>query len=170
MSEMHEPSDGKTKARARVFIFYTGGTIGMAPRDPSKKGSPLEPKPLANLLEYAKGLEKIDVELGYGSFDRPLDSSNVDSTHWIRMAEAIEAVYDQYDGFVILHGTDTLAYTASALPFLFENLAKPVVVTGSQLPISDVRTDAKMNLVNSIFIAGYKTTGLPCIPEVVVVF
>ena len=84
------------------------------------------------------------------------------------MADVIEKVYDEYDGFVIAHGTDTMAYTASGLSFIFENLAKPVVVTGSQLPISDERTDGVMNLVNAVHVAGYKATDLPCIPEVVV--
>jgi L-asparaginase len=166
---IQKPS-GKEVDKAKVFILYTGGTIGMAPKEPSKLGSPLEPKPLAELLKFVPGLDESQVEFGYGSFDEPLDSSDVGPQHWIQMAKAIEDVYDDYDGFVILHGTDTMAFTSSALAFMFENLGKPVVITGSQLPISDVRTDAVMNFVNSIYIAGHKATGLPCIPEVIVVF
>ena len=156
---------------AKVFILYTGGTIGMAPADPNKVGSPLVPKPLAELLEYLGGLSKDErFDLEYEGFESPLDSSNVGPANWIDMARRIGRVYDKFDGFVILHGTDTLAYTASALSFMFENLAKPVIVTGSQLPISGTRTDAIMNFVNAVYVAGYKATGLPCIPEVAVVF
>lgn len=165
-----EKPAGKQVDKARVFILYTGGTIGMAPKEPGKPGSPLEPKPLGELLKFVPGLDEAEVEFGYGSFDEPLDSSDVGPEHWIEMAEAIEKVYDEYDGFLILHGTDTMAFTASALAFMFENLGKPVIITGSQLPISDVRTDAVMNFVNSVCIASYKTSGLPCIPEVIVVF
>ncbi|HEY4261351.1 MAG TPA: asparaginase, partial [Schlesneria sp.] len=157
-------------SRAKVFVLYTGGTIGMAPKERDRPGSPLEPKPLAELLKYVPAMGNTDIELGYESFDKPLDSSDLGPNHWIEIAERIEAVYDQYNGFVILHGTDTLSYTASALAFMFQSLRKPVVVTGSQLPISDARTDAVMNLVNAIYIAGWMATGLPCIPEVVVVF
>jgi len=160
----------KAAAKARVYILYTGGTIGMAPEDPAVKGSPLVPKPFEDLKQYVPGLDEINVELGYDFFEQPIDSSDMGPEHWVQMAESIKKVYDDYDGFVVLQGTDTLAYTASALAFMFENLAKPVVVTGSQLPISAVRTDAKMNFVNAIFVAGYKATGLPRIPEVVVVF
>lgn len=155
----------------RVFILYTGGTIGMAPQERNVPNSPLVPKPLDELLMYAPGLgEEEGITLGYSSFETPLDSSDVGPQHWLKMADRISEVYDDYDGFVILHGTDTLAYTASALAFIFENLSKPVVVTGSQLPISESRTDAVINLVNAVHIAGYKATELPLIPEVIVSF
>ncbi len=157
--------------KAKVFILYTGGTIGMAPENPEQAGSPLVPKPLNELLKYAPRLGvKEGIELGFKGFDDPLDSSDVGPEHWLQMADYIEEVYEDYDGFVVLHGTDTMAFTASALAFIFENLAKPVIVTGSQLPISESRTDAVMNLVNAVHIAGYKATGLPRIPEVVVSF
>ena len=167
---------------SNVFILYTGGTIGMAPAEEGNPASPLEPKPLTDLIKFVPGWggkessEKIEIaldngiKLGFGSFEKPLDSSNITPTDWLTIAEEIKKVYDQYDGFVILHGTDTMAYTASGLAFIFENLAKPVVVTGSQLAISDERTDAVMNLVNSVHIAGWKSTGLPCVPEVVICF
>ncbi|MFN9718003.1 MAG: asparaginase [Planctomycetota bacterium] len=166
------PVSGSTEVtpQASVFVLYTGGTIGMAPREAGRAGSPLVPKPLEELLAYVPAFSSVRIELGFAAFTQPRDSSDLGPDDWLRMAEYIEAVYDQYDGFVILHGTDTLSYTASALSFLFDNLAKPVVITGAQLPISDVRSDAVMNLVNSIYVAGYRATGLPCIPEVVVVF
>ena len=155
---------------ASVFILYTGGTIGMAPHEPTKAGSPLVPQSFKELSNYLPGLDDAGIKLGFASFDKPLDSSNVGPQHWKEMAAAIAEVYEQYDGFVILHGTDTMAYTASALSFMFENLAKPVVITGSQLPISHSRTDARQNFLHAVHIAGYRATQLPCIPEVIVVF
>jgi len=142
----------------------------MAPHEPQKPGSPLVPKPLSDLLKYVPGLGEMGIELGFGSFANPLDSSNVGPRHWKEMAKIVDTEYSKYDGFVILHGTDTMAYTASALSFMFENLAKPVVITGSQLPISHPRTDARQNLVNAVLIAGWKASDYDCIPEVVVVF
>ncbi len=174
---------------SKVFILYTGGTIGMAPSDPNNLASPLTPQPLDDLIQWVpswkngvvekdeKDNNKIKsiklengISLGFDNFEKPLDSSNITPADWQIMAAGIEKVYNEYDGFVILHGTDTMAYTASALSFLFENLAKPVVITGSQLQISHERTDGVMNLVNAVHIAGWKSTGLPCIPEVVVCF
>lgn len=181
---------------ARVYILYTGGTIGMAPKDDTDPYSPLEPKPLDDLLKYIPGctftpgakyrsteaqalaqrgakfleLENGNViEFGFGSL-KPIDSSSITPSHWAEMATSIEKVYADYDGFVILHGTDTMAFTSSALSFMFENLGKPVVISGSQLPISQTRTDAVQNFINAIHIAGYKATDLPLIPEVVIVF
>lgn len=142
----------------------------MAPAAPGVKGSPLVPKPLQELMPYVPGLDSLDIQLGYGTLDRPLDSSDMSPADWVSIADRIQQEYASWDGFVILQGTDTLAFTSSALAFLLENLAKPVVLTGSQLPISDVRTDAKLNLVNAICVAGYCAVDLPCIPEVVVVF
>lgn len=168
MSEIKNPG---TQPKTKVFILYTGGTIGMAPEDPSIPGSPLVAKPLKELLAYTNKLgEEEGIELGFSSFEKPLDSSDVGPSHWVEIAEIIYREYDKYDGFVILHGTDTMAFTASALSFIFENLNKPVVITGSQLPISDTRTDAVINLVNAVHIAGYKATDLPKIPEVVISF
>lgn len=158
---------------AKVYVLYTGGTIGMAP-EKNEPGSPLVPKDIKALLRYVPGLEelldKLQIEFTHETLDPPQDSSNLRLEHWIEMAKKIEASYDKYDGFIILHGTDTMCYTSSALSFMFENLAKPIVITGSQLPISDARTDAVMNLVNSIYVAAYKSTALPCVPEVVIVF
>lgn len=192
---------------AKVFILYTGGTIGMAPKDENDPYSPLEPQPLESLLKYVPGfksdnsdLEKFRsdearsiarsnlgkpadertpfleldngkvIEFGSGSFEKPVDSSDVQPEDWRKMARMIAEVYDDYNGFIILHGTDTMAFTSSGLSFIFKNLSKPVVITGSQLPISGTRTDAVLNLVNAIHIAGYKATDLPLIPEVIIAF
>lgn len=154
---------------SKVFVLYTGGTIGMAPLEEKKPGSPLVPQPLERLKKFVPGLDEAGIELGFVSFEKPLDSSNVGPRHWVQMAKAIETEYHNYDGFVILHGTDTMAYTASGLSFMFENLAKPVVITGSQLPISHPRTDARQNFVNAVLVAGWKAID-ERIPEVVVVF
>jgi L-asparaginase len=165
-------------ALAKVFILYTGGTIGMVREDPENQASALIPADEETLLKHVPGLgynERIYWEVGRLKDDKgkeidPLDSSDVSWMHWIFMANSINDAYPDFDGFVILHGTDTMAYTASALSFLFANLSKPVVVTGSQLPISDVRTDAVQNLVNSVYVAGYRATELPLIPEVIICF
>jgi len=161
-------------AGAEIFIVYTGGTIGMGHKDPMVPGSPLAPQPFEDMLGYAHGLEELleakQITYNYFSFDPPLDSSSITPGHWKQIANKIEEVYEAYDGFVILHGTDTLAYTASGLSFMFKNLAKPVVLTGSQLPISEARTDGIANLTNAIYLAAYRATKLPCIPEVVVLF
>ncbi len=143
----------------------------MAPEDPEVPGSPLVPKSLSELKSYAPILnDGNDIEFGEASFDPPIDSSCLEPSNWLQMADIIEKEYDEYDGFVILHGTDTMAYTSSALAFMFDNLSKPVVITGSQLPISHSRSDAPWNLNNAIHIAAYSAFGLPCIPEVVIVF
>jgi L-asparaginase len=162
----------KKTVKPSVLLIYTGGTIGMAPRDIDNPTSPLEPKPLKELLRYVPLLGKKEgIQLGYNAaFDEPLDSSDVTPLHWMKIARIIEREYQNYDGFVILHGTDTMAYTASGLAFILNNLSKPVVITGSQLPISDVRTDAVQNLVSAVYLAGYRAVGLQCIPEVILCF
>ena len=170
-------SDG----RAKVLVLYTGGTIGMKNADEDNPASPLIPVPDANeLIDGIPQLENIKSELvdfeivklrdEQGKEMEPLDSSDVNAEHWAAMARGIAERYDDWDGFVVLHGTDTMAYTASALSFMLMNLAKPVVVTGSQLSLSDIRTDGVQNLVNALYIAGWRATGLPLVPEVTVCF
>lgn len=162
------------QALTKVYILYTGGTIGMAPKEEARPGSPLTPQPIGDLLNYIpntlKRLTDLKIRFAYETLDPPQDSSNLGLEHWAEMARKIEAVYKDFDGFVILHGTDTMCYTSSAMAFMFENLAKPVVITGSQLPVSAFRTDAISNFENAMSVAGYKATALPCIPEVVIVF
>jgi len=145
---------------------------------PEMTSSPLAPADKAALEAALDGAGRgrgIDWELHSltvddGSELGPLDSSAVGPEHWLAIAASIERLYSRYDGFVVIHGTDTLAYTASALSFLLVNLAKPVVVTGSQRPIFFERTDAHQNFLNALYVAGYKAVGLPCVPEVTVCF
>lgn len=151
----------------KLLIIYTGGTIGMI-RD-ADSGA-LKPFDFSKISENIPELRLIPCELSYESFDEPIDSSNVDPQTWVKLVEIIEKNYLQFDGFVILHGSDTMAYTASALSFMIENLAKPVIFTGSQLPIGDLRTDAKENLITAIQLATLNENGFPLIQEVCLYF
>ncbi|MCL4118599.1 UNVERIFIED_CONTAM: hypothetical protein GTU68_016094 [Idotea baltica] len=119
-----------------------------------------------NLSDNIPELNLLDCEIEAISFDKPIDSSNMNPKHWANMAEIIEDNYDLFDGFVVLHGSDTMSYSASALSFMLENLAKPVIFTGSQLPIGDLRTDAKENLITSIQIASLQENNKPVVKEV----
>jgi len=150
-----------------ILIIYTGGTIGMI-NDPLD-GS-LKPFDLNKIMEHIPEILSLGYRIESYSFDPPIDSSEIKPSSWTRIAEIIEENYHAYDGFVILHGTDTMAYSASALSFMLENLAKPVIFTGSQLPIGDLRTDGKENLITSIVIAAAKEFGKPVVPEVCVYF
>jgi L-asparaginase len=156
----------------KVLVIYTGGTIGMVPADGVDPLSPLVPAPLYRLADVvAFPLDGVDWQLrgledGLGGIVDPLDSSSVGPAHWQMMAEMVARHYDAYDGFVILHGTDTMAYGGAALAFLLENLAKPVVLAGSQQPLSAPGSDARTNLANAIRVAGRK----PAIAEVLICF
>lgn len=151
----------------RILVIYTGGTIGMI-RD-SETGA-LTPFNFDALYRHIPILETINCRIESHSFDPLIDSSNMKPAFWIRLAEVIEKNYDTYDGFVVLHGTDTMAYSASVLSFMLENLAKPVVFTGSQLPMGVIRTDGRDNFINAIEIAVAKTNGIPTVPEVCICF
>lgn len=162
-----------------VCIIYTGGTIGSMPKDDNDPLSPLVPKKLDEVIKKLPYYDERDrmiliggkaVTLGTYSWEHPIDSSNIQLKDWLDMARVIRRHYGQYEGFVILHGTDTLAYTASALAFMLENLSKPVIVTGSQLPIGRTRSDAIQNIVTSIEIAAARSLGAKVIPEVAVFF
>lgn len=122
------------------------------------------------LLQNIPELKLLEHHIDTVSFERPIDSSNMKPAFWLQIAEIIEQQYEEYDGFVVLHGSDTMSYSASALSFMFENLSKPVIFTGSQLPIGDLRTDAKENLITSIQIAGLQKNGKPVITEVCLYF
>jgi len=150
-----------------ILIIYTGGTIGMV-HDPHS-GS-LVPIDFRHISDHVPELRKFGYDLHSISFDPVKDSSNIDPGVWVKMAEIIEESYDDFDGFVILHGTDTMAYTASALSFMLENLAKPVILTGSQLPIGLLRTDGRENLITAIEIAAAIENDSPAVPEVCIFF
>lgn len=123
-----------------------------------------------DLLQHIPELKLLDCEIDTTSFETPIDSSNMNVKYWIQLATIIEDNYEKYDGFVVLHGSDTMSYTASALSFMLENLGKPVVFTGSQLPIGDLRTDAKENLITSIQIAALREKGQSVLGEVCLYF
>ncbi|GHS85227.1 L-asparaginase 1 [Bacteroidia bacterium] len=151
----------------KVLLIYTGGTIGMA-QNP-KTGS-LYPFDFNQLLDTLPSLRKLNVDIGAYSFDEIIDSSDMNPHYWLNIAQVIESHYQDYDGFVVLHGTDTMSYTASALSFMFGNLSKPILLTGSQLPIGVLRSDGKDNLINSIEIAAHKENGRSLVPEVCICF
>jgi L-asparaginase len=130
----------------------------------------LKPFRFDNILEEVPELKKFGFNLSSFAFNPPLDSSNVGPATWIRVAEVIEQNYSHFDGFIVLHGTDTMSYSASALSFMLENLSKPVIFTGSQLPIGSLRTDAKENLISSVEIAAAQKGGEAVVPEVGIFF
>lgn len=146
-----------------ILLIYTGGTIGMI-KDPNT--GVLKSFDFNNLLKKIPELKLLDCEIKTISFKNPIDSSNMNPDYWLQIADIIETNYDDFDGFVVLHGSDTMSYSASALSFMLENLAKPVIFTGSQLPIGDLRTDAKENLITSIQMASQWQNGKPIIKEV----
>jgi L-asparaginase len=150
-----------------VLLIYTGGTIGMM-QDP--KTGVLKPFNFKALTKQIPELQKFDIELSSISFEKPIDSSNMSPETWIQLAHIIKSNYDLYNGFVILHGSDTMAFTASALSFMLQNLAKPVILTGSQLPIGTIRTDGKENLITAIEIAAAQKNNKPIVTEVCVYF
>lgn len=151
-----------------VLIIYTGGTIGML-ADP--RTGALRPMDLAHLEEQVPELDRMNVRLASESFETPIDSSDMRPSDWVRIARIIGTNYAAYDGFVVLHGSDTMAYTASALSFLLEGSNKPVILTGSQLPIGTIRTDAKENLITAIEVAAAcDEHGKASVPEVAVYF
>ena len=132
--------------RTKILLIYTGGTIGMVK---DYETGVLKPFRFEKIKERLPELSQLDSDINHVSFDPPIDSSDMNISHWERIAQSIKENYDSYDGFVVLHGSDTMGYSASALSFMLENLAKPVIFTGSQLPIGDLRTDARENLITS---------------------
>ncbi len=151
-----------------ILIIYTGGTIGMIE---NPETGALENFDFEQFRHYVPELKRFNYHIDALTFNPPIDSSDMEPRYWIKMTRIISDHYDRYDGFVLLHGTDTMAYTASALSFLLENVGKPVVITGSQLPIGQLRTDGKENLLTSIEIAAARDAcGRPMVPEVCIFF
>ncbi|MDA3879214.1 MAG: asparaginase [Prolixibacteraceae bacterium] len=153
--------------QSSILIIYTGGTIGMVQRPEDESLSPVN---FDELSEEVPMLNKFGFSIDSVSFEPVLDSSNITPEIWYKLANIIEINYQKYDGFVVLHGTDTMAYTASALSFMVENLDKPIVFTGAQLPIGTLRTDGKENLITAVEIAAANKFGKAIIPEVCVYF
>lgn len=156
------------KRKNKVLLIYTGGTIGMG-KNPMTGA--LEPLDFNHLLGNLPEMKYLKTGIDVYQFTSPIDSSDMSPQVWAQLVNTISTHYDQYDGFVILHGTDTMAYTASALSFMLENLTKPVILTGSQLPLGQLRTDGKENLVTSIELASAcHKNGFPMVPEVCIYF
>ncbi len=151
---------------ASILLIYTGGTMGMG----KDESGALVPFDFQRILDNVPSLKTFNLSLTVISFEEPIDSSNVSPDHWVEISKIIADNYDDQDGFVILHGTDTMAYTASALSFMLEGLNKPVVLTGAQLPISAARSDARENLITAIEIASRRENGSPVVPEVCIYF
>jgi len=157
----------KISKKSSVLLIYTGGTIGMMQ---DARSGELKPFDFKSLTSQIPELNKFDINLSSKAFKKPLDSSNMHPDVWIELVRIIEKNYEKFDGFVILHGSDTMSFTASALSFMLENLNKPVVLTGSQLPIGLIRTDGKENLITAIEIAAAREKGKPVISEVCIYF
>src|SRR5882762_7149124 len=154
------------KPRSKVMIIYTGGTFGMA----HDAHGVLVPFDFALILEHLPALRNLSLELTVISFNNPIDSSNIQPGHWQTIAKIVFENYQAHDGFVVLHGTDTMAFTASALSFMLSGLTKPVILTGAQLPISEPRSDARENLITSLEIAATKKDNRALVPEVCIYF
>lgn len=154
--------------KTSILLIYTGGTIGMVQ---NPKTGALESFNFEHLMQQIPEIELFNLDIDAVSFLPPIDSSDMAPSHWKELAEIISDNYTQYDGFVVLHGTDTMAFTASAMSFMLENIMKPVIFTGSQLPVGALRTDGKENLITAIEIAAAKNAdGTPIVPEVCIYF
>lgn len=153
--------------KRKVLLIYTGGTIGM---EKDYKTGSLRAFNFENIFEKLPEMNLIECEISVDSFQKPVDSSDMGPNEWKKIAGCIEENYENFDGFLILHGTDTMSYTASALSFMLKNLRKPVILTGSQLPIGDLRTDAKENLLTSLYYASLYEGNEAVIQEVAIYF
>lgn len=155
------------QSKPNILLIYTGGTIGMVK---DFETGVLKAFNFSKLLKNIPELKLLDCNIATISFETPIDSSNMNIEEWVKLANILKENYETYDGFVVLHGSDTMSYSASALSFMLESLAKPVVFTGSQLPIGDLRTDAKENLITAIQVASLQDKGKPVVTEVCLYF
>lgn len=154
--------------KAKILLIYTGGTIGMIK---DLRTGELKSLDFNYVFDQIPELERLHVELSSISFDKAIDSSDMTYAHWKQLVDIINDNYETYDGFVVLHGSDTMAYTASALSFMLQGLTKPIILTGSQLPIGTIRTDGKENLITAVEIAGAKNAdGSSTVQEVAIYF
>ncbi len=153
--------------KPNILLIYTGGTIGMIK---DYKTNALRAFDFSQIVEKIPELQQLNCKITSISFDEPIDSSNMNTKYYIDIAQIIESNYKKFDGFVVLTGSDTMSYTSSAISFMLENLSKPIIFSGSQLPIGDLRTDAKENLITSIEVASANKNGTPIISEVCLYF
>lgn len=151
----------------KILILYTGGTVGMIYDEKRKSMRPIG---FSEIRDHIPELYRLGYHFLVETLKPPIDSSDMQPQRWVEMAEIIEQHYDYFDGFVILHGSDTMAFTASALSFMLENLGKPVVLTGSQLPIGEIRTDARENIITALEIASARSGNGALVPEVCIYF
>lgn len=156
-----------SEPQGKVLIVYTGGTFGMVRKEGTNT---LEPYNLSNLMDFFPELRQLHIDIDLLEISNIIDSSNVSPQVWIELCTIIEEVYVHYDGFIIIHGTDTMAYSASALSFMIENLQKPIIFTGAQLPVSMIRSDARDNLITALEIAVLKDKGEAILKEVAIYF
>ncbi|MFN8437196.1 MAG: asparaginase [Cytophagales bacterium] len=154
-------------SKGTVLVIYTGGTFGMVK---DKHTQTLVPYNLSNMVQYFPQLVDLEINIDLVSLCEIVDSSNFHPRNWVELVEIIEQYYQHYDGFIVIHGTDTMAYTASAISFLIENLGKPIIFTGAQLPVSMIRSDARDNLISAMEIAVSKKNGIPVLNEVAIYF
>ncbi|NNF01649.1 MAG: type I asparaginase [Bacteroidia bacterium] len=154
-------------AKTSILIIYTGGTIGMVQEGTSRS---LKPFNFRLISKNVPELKRFSFKIDAVSIKKPIDSSEVNVENWVELCDIIQKNYSKYDGFVILHGSDTMSHTASALSFMLGNLSKPVILTGSQLPVGAIRTDAKENLITAVEIAAEKTGKKARVPEVCIFF
>jgi len=154
------------QTRSRIMIIYTGGTFGMT----YDATGVLVPFDFSLILSQLPALRNLFLDLTVISFEVPIDSSNIMPDHWKMIGNIIFENYEAQDGFVVLHGTDTMSFTASALSFMLQGLSKPVIFTGAQLPITEPRSDARENLITSLEIASARKEGKPIVPEVCIYF
>ena len=158
----------ETSKQPHILIIYTGGTIGMIENAVTHA---LEPFDFTHLIDNVPKIKMLDYQIDNVQVSPPIDSSDMSPDRWTEIACHIRDNYDSFDGFVVLHGTDTMAYTASALSFMMENMHKPVIITGSQLPIGEVRTDGEENLITALQIAAAtRSNGQPVVQEVAILF
>lgn len=154
-------------SKNKLLLIYTGGTLGMLAKG---KNDAMEALNFEEIIEYIPEIKKLNCQLTIASLENPIDSSDMNPDYWVKLGEKINENFDLYDGFVIIHGTDTMAYTAAALSYMFENLNKPIILTGSQMPLGLSRSDARNNLITSLEIAGLQRSSRPLISEVCVFF
>lgn len=152
--------------QANLLLIYTGGTLGMV----FNEAGALVPFDFSQIIEKVPSLRNFDLTLNVISLEKLIDSSNINPDHWAHIGQIVYDLYAEYDGFIILHGTDTMAYTASALSYMLEGLQKPVILTGAQLPIGAARSDARENLITAIEIASTRLEGKPVVSEVCIYF
>jgi L-asparaginase len=153
-----------------VCVLYTGGSVGMVPKDPEDEKSPLITKDVMNITQYLQRITDLPFDIHFWETPDPLDSSNIQPEDWVTIARIVQRLFPYYQGFVVLHGTDTMTYTASALSFLFRDLSKPVLLTGAERPIAQLLTDAVANIMNALQLAAPQAVAKPVVPEVCIYF